>query len=109
MGKLSSAHTSQQGVHWIPSMSADNFVLYLGTWALVALTPGPAVMCAMAYATRFGFRQALIGILGIQLGHIVFFACLPCAVPSRCELRASRPGWNAHSVPRWSSSAFASF
>jgi homoserine/homoserine lactone efflux protein len=54
-------------------MSADIFVLYLGTWALVALTPGPAVMCAMAHATRFGFRQALIGILGIQLGHIVFF------------------------------------
>src|SRR4029434_2818410 len=57
-------------------MSADLVVLYLGTWALVALTPGPAVMCAMSCATRFGFRQALVGILGIQLGHFVFFGCV---------------------------------
>lgn len=57
-------------------MSTEIFLLYLGTWLLVALTPGPAVMCAMSHATRFGFRQALIGIFGIQLGHFVFFGCV---------------------------------
>jgi len=57
-------------------MSAEIFLLYLGTWSLAALTPGPAVMCAMSHATRFGFRQAFVGILGIQLGHFVFFACV---------------------------------
>jgi threonine/homoserine/homoserine lactone efflux protein len=57
-------------------MSIEVFLLYLGTWALVALTPGPAVMFAMSQATRFGFRRALAGILGIQLGHFVFFACV---------------------------------
>ena len=36
---------------------------------LVALTPGPAVMYAMTQATRYDFRQAMIGIAGIQLGH----------------------------------------
>lgn len=57
-------------------MSAEIFLLYLATWSLLALTPGPAVMCAMSHATRFGFRHALVGIIGIQLGHFVFFACV---------------------------------
>jgi homoserine/homoserine lactone efflux protein len=57
-------------------MSTEMFVLYLGTWSLVALTPGPAVMCAMTHATRYGFRSALVGIFGIQLGHLVFFGCV---------------------------------
>jgi homoserine/homoserine lactone efflux protein len=57
-------------------MTTETFILYLGTWALVALTPGPAVMCAMSHATRFGFRQALVGIVGIQFGHLVFFGCV---------------------------------
>src|SRR4030095_4202259 len=57
-------------------MTTETFILYLGTWALVALTPGPAVMCAMSHATRFGFRQALVGIAGIQFGHLVFFGCV---------------------------------
>ena len=57
-------------------MSTQVFLLYLATWALVALTPGPAVMCAMSHAARYGFRPALVGIFGIQLGHFVFFGCI---------------------------------
>ena len=56
-------------------MSIEVFLLYLATWSLVALSPGPAVMCAMSYATRYGLRSAFVGILGIQLGHFVFFGC----------------------------------
>ncbi len=57
-------------------MSIETFLLYLATWSLVALTPGPAVMCAMSQATRYGFRHALAGIVGIQLAHFVFFGCV---------------------------------
>jgi homoserine/homoserine lactone efflux protein len=57
-------------------MSLEIFLLYLATWALVAVTPGPAVMCAMSMATRYGWRHALAGIAGIQLGHFVFFGCV---------------------------------
>lgn len=57
-------------------MSPERFLLYLGTCFLVALTPGPAVMCAMSQSTRFGFRHALAGIAGIQLAHFVFFGCV---------------------------------
>jgi threonine/homoserine/homoserine lactone efflux protein len=56
-------------------MNAQTFLLYLATWSLVALTPGPAVMCAMSLATRFGLRSSFAGIVGIQVGHLVFFAC----------------------------------
>jgi len=57
-------------------MSLNFFLLYLGTWFLVALTPGPAVMCAMSQATRFGFRASLAGIAGTQAGNLVFFICI---------------------------------
>jgi homoserine/homoserine lactone efflux protein len=57
-------------------MTLSLFFMYLATWSLVALTPGPAVMCAMSHATRYGFRPSLIGIIGIQLGHLVFFGCV---------------------------------
>jgi homoserine/homoserine lactone efflux protein len=57
-------------------MNTHLMLLYFATWSLVALAPGPAVMCAMTQATRYGFQQALLGILGIQLGHLVFFACV---------------------------------
>ncbi len=56
-------------------MSIEVFLLYLATWSLVALTPGPAVMCAMSQATRFGFRESLAGIAGTQIGNFVFFVC----------------------------------
>lgn len=56
-------------------MNTQTFLLYLATWSLVALTPGPAVICAMSLATRFGLRSSFAGIFGIQLGHLVFFTC----------------------------------
>jgi len=56
-------------------MSLKLFLLYLATWSLVALTPGPAVMCAMSQATRYGFRASLAGITGTQAGNLVFFIC----------------------------------
>src|SRR5215204_3386071 len=43
------------------------------TWLLVALTPGPAVMCSVAQSTRHGFRVSLSGISGIQVGNALFF------------------------------------
>jgi homoserine/homoserine lactone efflux protein len=61
-------------------MSAQIFLLYLATWSLVALSPGPAVMCSMTQATRYGFRSSLAGISGIQAGHLVFFACIAFGV-----------------------------
>jgi len=57
-------------------MSLQIFLLYLATWSLVALSPGPAVMCSMTQATRYGFRSSLAGISGIQTGHLVFFTCI---------------------------------
>jgi homoserine/homoserine lactone efflux protein len=57
-------------------MHTQTVLLYLLTWSLVALTPGPAVMCAMTQASRHGLRPALVGIAGIQLGHLVFFGCI---------------------------------
>src|SRR4026208_924244 len=56
-------------------MSLKLFLLYVATWSLVALTPGPAVMCAMSQATRYGFRASLAGIAGTQAGNLVFFIC----------------------------------
>jgi homoserine/homoserine lactone efflux protein len=57
-------------------MNADTFLLYLAAWSLVAVTPGPAVMCAMAQASRYGMKHAFAGVAGIQLGHFVFFGCV---------------------------------
>ncbi len=51
-------------------------LLYLATWTVVALTPGPAVMYSMATATRSGLRGALAGICGIQAGNLVLFAAV---------------------------------
>jgi homoserine/homoserine lactone efflux protein len=57
-------------------MSTRVLLLYFATWSLVALTPGPAVMCSMAQSTRYGFRSSLAGISGIQLGNFIFFVCV---------------------------------
>jgi homoserine/homoserine lactone efflux protein len=57
-------------------MSFQFFLLYFVTWLLVALTPGPAVLCSMAQATRYGLRSSLMGISGIQLGNFLFFVCV---------------------------------
>ena len=57
-------------------MSIQIFLFYLATWSVVALTPGPAVMCSMAQSTRYGFRSSLAGISGIQFGNFLFFICI---------------------------------
>ena len=57
-------------------MSSETFLLYVLTWALVALTPGPAVFCAVTQATRHGFRASLAGISGTQAGNLVFFIAI---------------------------------
>lgn len=54
-------------------MSLQTSLLYFVTWSLVALSPGPAVMCAMSQATRFGLRASLAGIAGTQCGNVIFF------------------------------------
>jgi homoserine/homoserine lactone efflux protein len=61
-------------------MSPKIFLLYLMTWLLVALTPGPAVICSMTQATRYGFRSSLVGISGIQAGNFLFFVCIALGI-----------------------------
>jgi homoserine/homoserine lactone efflux protein len=67
------AQLNGQELKMVKDMSLHNFLLYVLTWSLVALTPGPAVMCAMAQATRFGFRSSIVSIMGIQFGNFLFF------------------------------------
>ena len=57
-------------------MALDTFLLYLATWTLVALSPGPAVMFAMSQAARHGMRGAVAGTAGILLGHVVVFGAV---------------------------------
>jgi homoserine/homoserine lactone efflux protein len=57
-------------------MSSQSLLLYFATWLLLALTPGPAVICVMSQATRYGWQAGFRGILGIQLGNFVFFLCI---------------------------------
>ncbi|MBI1841027.1 MAG: LysE family translocator, partial [Verrucomicrobia bacterium] len=66
-------------------MNAHVLLLYLLTWSLVALTPGPAVMCSMAQAGRYGFRSSWVGIAGIQLGNVVFFVCVAAGLGALLE------------------------
>jgi homoserine/homoserine lactone efflux protein len=57
-------------------MSSQSLLLYFATWLLLALTPGPAAICVMSQAARYGWRAGFRGILGIQLGNFVFFLCI---------------------------------
>jgi len=66
-------------------MNLQTFLLYLGTWSLVALTPGPAVMCAMTQSTRYGFRPSVAGIAGIQLGNFLFFVSVALGLAALLE------------------------
>ena len=54
-------------------MTVPTFLLYLVTWLVVALSPGPAVMLSVAQATKHGFRASLSGIAWIQCGNLIFF------------------------------------
>lgn len=51
-------------------------LLYLGTWTLVAISPGPAVLYVMALAARGGVRASIPGIAGLQLGSLLFFTAV---------------------------------
>jgi len=57
-------------------MSLDVFFIYLATWTVVALSPGPAVMFAMSQGARHGMRGAVAGTAGILLGHLVCFTAV---------------------------------
>ena len=66
-------------------MSTKTFLLYLATWSLVALTPGPAVMSSMAQSVRCGFRSSRAGICGIQAGNFLFFVCVALGLGTLLE------------------------
>src|ERR1700741_2215872 len=55
-------------------MALETFLLYLATWTLVAISPGPAVMFVMSQAARHGTRGAVAGTAGILGGHFICFA-----------------------------------
>lgn len=57
-------------------MRIESLLIYFFTWLLVALTPGPAVMCIMSQSARYGLQAGFRGALGIQIGNIVFFLCI---------------------------------
>jgi threonine/homoserine/homoserine lactone efflux protein len=54
-------------------MSASTVLLYITTWLVIALTPGPAVLCIIAQVAKYGFGVSRWGILGVQLGNLTFF------------------------------------
>jgi len=70
-------------------MSLQIFLLYLATWSLVALTPGPAVMCVLTQATRYGFRSSFAGISGIQLGNLLFFVWIALGLAALLDAAAT--------------------
>lgn len=57
-------------------MSIESLLLYLLTWFLVALTPGPAVICVMSQTAKYGRQAGFRGIAGIQIGNLIFFLCI---------------------------------
>jgi homoserine/homoserine lactone efflux protein len=54
-------------------MNIGSLLLYVLTWLLVALTPGPAVICVMSQTARDGVQAGLRGVVGIQIGNFIFF------------------------------------
>jgi threonine/homoserine/homoserine lactone efflux protein len=57
-------------------MNIEFLLLYLLTWLLVALTPGPAVLYIMSQTARYGWQVGLRGVVGIQIGNVIFFLCI---------------------------------
>jgi homoserine/homoserine lactone efflux protein len=82
-------------------MNFQLLLLYIGTWALVALTPGPAVLCAMSHSTRFGFRASLLGICGIQTGNLLFFIGVACGLAALLSTATT-----AFTILRWVGAAY---
>ena len=54
-------------------IGTSTLLIYVGTWVLVAISPGPAVLYVIAQASRGGVRRSLAGIAGLQLGSLLFF------------------------------------
>jgi homoserine/homoserine lactone efflux protein len=54
-------------------MNVDSLLLYFVTWFLIALTPGPAVICVISQAARYGLGAGFRGVVGIQIGNLIFF------------------------------------
>lgn len=82
-------------------MTSTTFFLYLLTWTLVALSPGPAAMCVMSQATRHGVRASFAGISGIQTGNVVFFLCIAFGLASLLATATT-----AFTVLRWIGAAY---
>ncbi|HET7811847.1 MAG TPA: LysE family translocator [Steroidobacteraceae bacterium] len=57
-------------------MPLDAFLLFLATWTLVAISPGPAVMFVMSQTARHGMRGGVAGALGIVSGHLFTFSAV---------------------------------
>jgi homoserine/homoserine lactone efflux protein len=57
-------------------MSIESLLLYLLTCLLVALTPGPVVICVMSQTASYGLQAGFRGIAGIQIGNLIFFLCI---------------------------------
>jgi homoserine/homoserine lactone efflux protein len=82
-------------------MNLQLLLLYVATWSLVALTPGPAVLCAMSHSTRFGFRASLVGICGIQTGNLLFFVGVACGLAALLATATT-----AFTILRWVGAAY---
>lgn len=82
-------------------MTLATFCLYLITWTLVALSPGPAAMCVMSQASRHGVRASFAGISGIQTGNLLFFIGIAMGLASLLAAATT-----AFTVLRWLGAAY---
>jgi len=57
-------------------LPVETFLLFLATWTLVAISPGPAVMFVMLQTGRHGMRGGVAGTLGIVSGHLFTFSAV---------------------------------
>ena len=57
-------------------MPLETFLLFLATWTLVAVSPGPAVMFVMSQTARHGMHGGVAGTLGIVSGHLFTFSAV---------------------------------
>ena len=55
-------------------MTLQTWLAFLVAAWLICLSPGPGVLSSVTAGMRFGFRQALWNILGLQLGALVVLA-----------------------------------
>lgn len=55
-------------------MNSSLWWLYVTTWLVLCLTPGPAVLLTVSNALRYGTRNSILTILGILSANSVYFA-----------------------------------